>query len=157
MKEVVEIFFISKKDTFYSVAIWGTIALLFFAVFPTTFPLKISDFVGIGIGVIIISFLIWAWFGTGYHIEHNVLQIRNGPFKMTVDIREIKNITKEKSVWAAAALSMDRLVIQYGNCNPYDNKDVHVSPKKEHEFIELLLSKNPQIKIDDTLSEIYKI
>lgn len=151
-KGVGKIFFISKKDALYSVGIWGTIAVVFFSVFPATFILSISDFVGLVIGIIVIACLIWAWFSIGYLIENNTLKIQVGPIEQKIDIKEIKNITKEKSVWSAAALSMDRVVIQYGNYGY-----AHVSPKKEYEFIKLVLSKNPQIQIDDALSKLYKI
>jgi len=92
------------------------------------------------------------WFGTGYRVENNKLKIQGGPFKQTVDIQEIKKITKEKSVMTSAALAIDRVLIHYGHY-----KYASISPKKEYEFIKLLLSKNPNIQIDDALAKLYKI
>lgn len=92
------------------------------------------------------------WFGTGYRVENNTLKIQGGPFKQTVNIQEIKKITKEKSIVTSAALAIDRLLIHYDNY-----KYASISPKEEYEFIKLLLNKNPQIQIDKALSTLYKI
>lgn len=102
-------------------------------------------------GLIIIGFFLWLWFDTGYHVENNIIKIQSGPFNQIIEVKDIKKITKKKSVWSAAALATDRLVIRYGK---YD-WDVLVSPKQEHEFIKLLLDKNPQIQIDESVSELY--
>lgn len=146
-------FFISKKDVFYTFLIWGAIAVGFLTmVFPVFFTLSISNFIAMVLALMVISWLIWVWFSTGYRVENNMLKIEVGPFKQTVDIQEIKKITKEKSVVTSAALAIDRVLIQYGNY-----KYARISPKKEYEFIKLLLSKNPQIQIDDALSKRFKI
>lgn len=146
-------YFISKQDAFYSVAIWGAIAVAFLTmIFPVLLTFNISSFVLLVLGLMIIVWLIWIWFSTGYFVENNTLIIQGGPIKQTVDIQEIKKITKEKSILSAAALSIDRLQMQYGNY-----KYALVSPKQEYEFIKLLLSKNPQIQIDDALSKLYEI
>lgn len=121
-------------------------------IFPIFSILSILNFILFFLGLIIISWLIWIWFSTGYFIKNNTLNIQAGPLKQAVDIQEIKNITKEKSVLAAASLTIDRMVIQYGTYGY-----VRISPKKEYEFIKLLLSKNPQIQIDDTLAKRYNI
>ncbi len=49
----------------------------------------------------------------------------------------------------SAALSIDRMLIHYGSY-----KYASISPKKELEFIKILLSKNPQIEIDDALTKL---
>lgn len=151
---MIHIFFISKKDVLYFSLIWGTTALVFLSiVLPFIFTLSIFNFIWGFLGSIIIGFFVWIWFGTGYRVESNTVKIQTGPFKQTIGIQDIKNIIKKKSVWSAAALATDRLVIRYGK---YD-WDVLVSPKKEYEFIKLLLSKNPKIQIDEGLSKLYKL
>ncbi|WP_405097096.1 PH domain-containing protein [Oceanobacillus sp. FSL H7-0719] len=140
------IFFSSKKDSLYSLAIWGTIAILFFSII-LNFSLSIFNIIWILIGVITIGFLIWVWFGTGYRIENEVIKIQNGPFKWKVSIQDINSISKRKSILATPALSVERLVLHYGRYG-----EMQLSPKAKSEFIELLLTKNPQIKLDDTLS-----
>ena len=146
-------FFISKKDTFYSVAIWGTVILGLAALVDASFSLSflsVSYWIVLILVLIVIVWLIWIWFSTGYLVENNSLIIGAGPLKQTIDIQEIKKITREKSILTSGALSIDRLQIQYGKY-----KYIGISPKKEDEFIELLRSKNPQIQIDDSISKHY--
>lgn len=146
-------YFKSKKDVFYSILIWGAIALCFFTmVLPIFSTLSITNFIVLTLGLIIIGWLIWVWFSIGYRVENNTLIIEGGLSKQTVDIQEIKKITKEKSIVTAAAIAIDRLLLHCGNY-----KYVSISPKKEYEFIKLLRSKNPQIQIDDDLAKHYKI
>lgn len=147
----IHIFFISKKDVFYFFLIWGCIIVGFLTmVYPIFSVLSMARFILLFFGLIIIGWLIWIWFSTGYLIKNKTLEIIAGPFKQVVNIQEIKNITKEKSVLTAASLSTDRIVIHYSNY-----KYAHISPKKEYEFIKLLLSKNTQIQIDSALSKRY--
>lgn len=151
---MIQIFFISKKDSLYFSLIWGTMALVFLSIiFPFIFTFSLFNLIWGFLGFIIIGFFAWIWFGTGYHVENNTVKIKTGPFKQTINVQDIKKITKKKSVWSAAALATDRLVIRYGK---YD-WDVLVSPKQEYEFIKLLLSENPQIQIDQSLSKRYKL
>lgn len=147
-------YFVSKKDILYFVVIWGTMAIAFVStIIPVIYASSIFHLLWGLPGLVIIGFFIWLWFGTGYEVENDTVIIQHGPIKQTVKVRDIKKISKNKSVWAAPSLTTDRLVIQYGK---YD-WDIFVSPRKEYEFIKLLLSKNPEIKIDNELSEIYKI
>jgi hypothetical protein len=99
------------------------------------------------IGFIIIGLLIWTWFGTGYRIENEMIIVKCGPYKRKINIQEINKIGKNKSIWSAPALAVDRLAIHYGR---YDG--VLIAPKNESEFILLLLDKNPNIEVDEELS-----
>ncbi|WP_160162347.1 PH domain-containing protein [Oceanobacillus iheyensis] len=153
MKEVSQIFFVSKKDAFYSVVIRGTIVLILSVVIRSIIAFSASNFIEGLVGFIIVVLLIWAWFSTGYQIVNDIVKVKAGPFKKTINIQEINKISKRKSVWTAAALATDRLVIQYGKYN----LDILVSPRNESDFIKLLLSKKPQIQIEKALSQKYKI
>src|SRR5699024_12866905 len=93
------------------------------------------------LGLLIIAFFIWLRFDRGYRIENNTIKIEQGPIKDTIKIQDIKIISKKKSFLAAASLAIDRLELRYGRYG-----SVFVSPKKEYEFIRLLLSKSPKIQ-----------
>ena len=86
----------------------------------------------------------WIWFGTNYRIKEETIKIKNGPFKWSVKIQDIEKISKRRSLLATPALSVDRLVLHYGKYG-----EMSISPKAESEFIELLLTKNPLIKISE--------
>ena len=144
---MIKIFFTSKKDIIYFLAVWGTIILVFLSII-FNFSLTVFNLFWGLIGLIAIGLLIWIWFGTGYRIENETIKIQNGPFKWKISIKEINSISKRKSLLATPALSVDRLVLQYGKYG-----DMLLSPKNECEFIELLLTKNSQIKLDEKISK----
>ena len=135
--------FVSKKDPLYFLVVWGTIAFVFLSV-VLDFSFTIFNFVWAFIVLLIIGFLIWLWFGTMYKVEKETVHVQNGPFTSEVDIHDIKRISKRKSLLATPALAVDRLVLHYGTYN-----EIQISPKDESKFINLLLTKNPQIKIDE--------
>lgn len=141
-------FFVSKKDTLYFIIMWGTFVFLFII----TIQSLILDGIHIIRDVLMISimvFILFGWFRTGYQIENETIKIKSGLFHTKVNIRDIRKITKEKSVLAGASLAIDRLVLHFDNY-----KQLQISPKKEAEFIELLQSKNPNIELDEKRSDI---
>lgn len=138
---MIKIFYTSKKDVLYFLAVWGTVVIVLLSII-FSFSLTVFSLFWGFIGLISIVFLLWIWFGTGYRIEDEKIQIKNGPFKWRVKIQDINSISKRKSLLATPALSVERLVLQYGKYN-----EMLLSPKNEKEFVELLLAKNPQIKL----------
>ena len=100
------------------------------------------------LSLLVIGFLIWIWFATGYRIENETIRINNGPFKRQVNIKDINRISKRSNLLATHSLSIDRLVLHYGKYG-----EMLLSPKDESEFIELLLTKNPQIKVNVKITD----
>ncbi len=68
------------------------------------------------IAALILTLLLWIWFGTGYKVEGEYLKIRYGPFKSKIKIKEIKKIRRTKNPFTAPALSVDRLEVLYRDC-----------------------------------------
>ena len=134
-------FFQSKKDILYFIAIWGTVFIIILGSFFDTEPIviKIAYYL---IGIISIGILIWIWFGTGYKIEDDLLKVQCGPFQWKLNVKEIRKVRKVKSIFTSPALSIDRLDIYYGKYNL-----IRISPENESEFIDLLLKENPQIQL----------
>lgn len=143
-KEGMDMYFPSKKDMWLFVIIWATI---FVCIIPAVVN---QELVGLLIGLPIAIFLGWFWCATGYTIEKEELIIRFGPFKKVIRITDISKINKTKNPFSAPALSLDRIEIVF----KYDY--VHISPKREREFIELLLKDNPEIQLDEKLRQILK-
>lgn len=138
-------FFASKKDMLYFILMWGTFSLLF----VITIQSWMSDGFHIIRDVLMISimvFIMFGWFRTGYQIDNETIKIQSGLFHIKVNIQDIRKITKEKSVLAGASLAIDRIVLHFDNY-----KQHQISPKKEAEFIELLLNQNPNIELDNKL------
>lgn len=86
------------------------------------------------------------WFGTSYKIEEKFLKIKSGPLKSTIKISEIKKLKATKTLLAGPALSLDRIEITH---NKYDI--TIISPKNRTEFIQVLLTKNKSIEVDQSL------
>lgn len=135
-------FFASKKDSLYTIAVWGTTVILFLSII-LNFTLTSFNLLWGLIGFTAIGLLMWIWFGTGYRIVNETIIIKNGPFKSIVRVEDINSISKRKSLLATPSLSVDRLVLHYGKYG-----EMLLSPENETEFIELLLTENPQIKLD---------
>ena len=80
---------------------------------------------------------------TNYTIDGNSLIIKCGfLLNKTIDIKGIKKITETNNPLSAPAISLDRLEISYGT---YDS--ILISPKQKKEFIETIVSLNPQVEI----------
>ena len=100
--------------------------------------------------VAIIGFLIWSWNSTSYTIGTDQLQYRSGPFRGSISIRSINQITKNDSghTMLKPALAEKGLVIRHNGW-----KEIYISPVKKDQFVDLLLERNPAISVKD-LTEI---
>ena len=134
--------FSSQKDIVYSLLVWGSTILISFFTFLNLSLTILGVFVGIS-GSFIIGLILWIWFDTNYRIGEKYIKVSHGPFKDKIAIQSISSITKKKSLLATPSLAMNRLSLRYGRYG-----EIMVSPKREKEFIDLLLTKNPRIKID---------
>lgn len=144
-------YFPSKKDIWFGLIFWGLIlfilSIYIFGSDPFGMQLiTYNSLLGTIISVLIIGLLLWMWFGTGYKINGGLLNNHSGPFRSKVRIEEIKKLSKIKSPFTAPALSIDRIEILYGHYEV-----IHVSPKNEDEFIQLLVKENPNIQLDKNL------
>lgn len=140
-------FFTSKKDIFYFLIIWGSVAFVSLSVI-FDFSLNILSIFGDILGLSVVEFLIWIWFGTSYRVKNKYIAIKYGPFKEKISIQDINRIGKKKSILVAPALAIDKVLLRYGKYG-----EILLSPKKEKEFINLLLIKNPQIILEKPLSK----
>ena len=91
---------------------------------------------------IVFIFIAHFFLKTQYSIENNKLKIKCGLFSYKpIDIDEIKEISKTKSILSSPAPSFDRIEIKYGKFN-----EVIISPKDKFQFAEDLTKINPNIK-----------
>ncbi len=144
-------YFSSKKDIWLALIIWGVILLMIliniFGGEPSGWQIiTYNSILGYIISLLIITLLLWLWFGTGYKVEKGLIQIKYGPFSSKVKIEEIKKLSATRNPLAAPALSIDRIEILYGT---YDI--AIVSPKNIVGFIQILVYENPTIKVDENL------
>ena len=99
--------------------------------------------------ILLIFFVIFmlvgiVWFKTGYKITNEYLIIKIGPIiYLEIKLSSISAISRSNSILAAPANSLKRLSIKYGR-----NGLVLVSPKDEAGFLNTIIEKNPNLKLN---------
>ena len=109
----------------------------------TLIPLIInSKWIAFFIDLLVYAILLYLMLSIKYEINDSQLIIHQAMGKMIIDINTIKSIEPTHTILSAPASSLDRLRISY---NKFD--DVVISPRRKEEFIQHLLSINPQIEL----------
>lgn len=112
-------------------------AILFLAV--TEEP----NFVGFGILLLVMIFVIHMFMTTNYTIDGGSLKIKCGFFfNETIDIKTIKKISETNNALSLPATSLDRIEINYGK---FDS--VIISPKLKKEFIDEIIAINSSVEV----------
>lgn len=112
-------------------------AILFLAV--TEEP----NFVGFGILLLVMIFVIHMFMTTNYTIDGGSLKIKCGFFfNETIDIKTIKKISETNNALSSPATSLDRIEINYGK---FDS--VIISPKLKKEFIDEIIAINSSVEV----------
>lgn len=146
-KEVIRMYFPSKKDIWFFFLFWGTILVTIFISLFILEPDGVFDrVVGQGFMILMTIPLILIWFRTGYTISDSNIVVYFGPFRKTINMDDIKKICKVKHPFTAPALSIDRMEIMYKKFDV-----ITISPKKEREFIDQILKRNPHIQVDENI------
>ncbi len=99
---------------------------------PLWFVMLITLFIGAVLPI-------WVLRSTHYVLENdNALLVASGPFRWTIPLSEIKEITPAHSYCYCPALSQDQLHIRYS-----DDKVVIISPQNRDLFLSDLKSRHP--------------
>lgn len=128
------------------------VALLFVTVLPAVFfgepnssPYLAYAILGVSIGGTILLL-----FSMSYTIDENVLSIKVGPFTYgTIKISEIRKVERSYNPLSSPAASFKRLYIRS------DRSGMLISPADEQEFVRILKSKNPNIEVNISNSEMW--
>ncbi len=70
---------------------------------------------------------------TYYTVDDEKLRVVSGPFRWTIPISEIADISESRSALSSPALSLDRLKISYGR-----NRHILVSPADKKKFLKAI-------------------
>ena len=94
--------------------------------------------------LLVSGFLLWCYYGTYYELTQTHLKYYCGPIRGHIEIKEIREIIKEKTLWVGLkpATARKGLIIKYGK---YD--EIYISPESNDEFISHILAINDAIKI----------
>lgn len=90
--------------------------------------------------------IFWIYFDTFYKIENNELIYRSGFLRGKIEILNIKEILKGKTMWSGIkpALARNGLIIKF---NKYD--EIYIAPENNDELISDLIKLNSEIKITE--------
>lgn len=76
---------------------------------------------------------VWLLLDTRYELSAETLRVRSGPFRWTIAIADIRDVTPSNSPLSSPALSLDRLRISYGQ-----GASLLISPADRQRFLEEL-------------------
>ncbi|MEL4307610.1 PH domain-containing protein [Joostella sp. CR20] len=106
-----------------------------------------NDEVSVGVialQVLIIAFVLHLFLKTTYTIDNTILKVKSGFISYApIEINQITDISKTKSILSSPAPSFNRISIKYGTYNEFI-----ISPKDQQNFIQDLKNINPNIKIN---------
>ena len=90
--------------------------------------------------------IFWIYFDTFYKIENNELIYRSGFLRGKIEILNIKEILKGKTMWSGIkpALARNGLIIKF---NKYD--EIYIAPENNDKLIPDLIKINFEIKITE--------
>jgi hypothetical protein len=130
----------SKKDLWLVVVFWAGIisTLLGMLVSCYTFSYMPGGIFILGLQAFAIVCLVWILYGTFYVLDETTLTIKSGPFSWRIALMDIHDVFPSSSMISSPALSLDRVMIIYGE----KNKKIQVSPQLKDEFIVELQSAN---------------
>ena len=139
--------FRAKKDILFQVIIYGLTALFlsffFYNIFTKGF-LHYSLILTNLVVILVLIPLIWAQLSTNYELTDQDLLYQSGPIKGKIEIKRIREIIKNKSLWVGfkPAIARKGLIIKY---DKYE--EIYISPDSNEEFVNKIKEINPKIKI----------
>lgn len=141
--------FTSKKDSLFTMVFFG-ICVLMLAVVILAFVDNISLaglLVVVTTSLLVIGLMLWAYLGTYYELDDDILKYHSGPLKGSIAISQINTIIRGKTLWVGIkpALARKGLIINYERFN-----EIYISPSQETLFLKMILEQNPSIKIIET-------
>ena len=138
--------FKSKKDVLFQVLVLGTVGFCISNVVTQGLATELDkwNYITINLLLFVCGFLFWSYYGTYYELTQTYLKYNCGPIKGKIDINEIREIIKGKTLWVGLkpATARKGLIIKYGK---YD--EIYISPETNDEFISHILAINDAIKI----------
>ena len=91
--------------------------------------------------VALLVFILHVFLQTSYTIDGGKLKIKSGVFPYRpIEISEIREITKTRSLWSSPAPSFDRIIVKYGK-----SQSIILSQKDKVAFAKDLCNINPKI------------
>jgi membrane protein YdbS with pleckstrin-like domain len=126
--------FRSKVDTFLLVTLMSAVVACAYGAYALIQAVPqlgvLVSGVLIGLCAIGVAMPLWVLFSTRYLLGDNELDVRSGPFRWTVPIKEITAIDAARGLLSSPALSLDRLRIRYSA-----ERELMISPENRKAFL----------------------
>ncbi|PID78691.1 hypothetical protein CSA17_00425 [bacterium DOLJORAL78_65_58] len=139
--------FRSKVSPLMELILWGTIVILVGVVCLTLLGPG-AGLVSRGLIVLIsaptVLGLLWYRFHTLYRLTDTHLLIRSGPMRRSICLDEIISIKPNRNHDSAPALSFDRFLVRYRQCDT-----VSISPKDRRTFLRELADRAPHLVLEE--------
>ena len=137
--------FKSKADWWLTVLLWAPIGI--------TWGMLVQDpdWLFFLVNVLLTGFIGMFWFGTYYVIDRETLIVSFGVGRKKIPIASITSLRKSSSLVSSAAMSLDRIEINYRETEIFSDT-VYVSPKDKVLFVQMLVERNEKIVLDDKLA-----
>jgi hypothetical protein len=78
----------------------------------------------------VLAIFAWLYFSTRYTITGDFLLVKAGPFSWMIPIEDISSVEPTHNALSSPALSLDRLLIRYGQ-----SAELMISPKDKSAFM----------------------
>ena len=123
----------SKKDLWLVIVLWLVIITMLLSMFVSfkTMSCRPAEIFVIGVETCGGILILWVLFGTFYRLDDTTLFIRSGPFSWRIERDQIREVKPSNSGISSPALSLDRVMIIYGD----RNRKILVSPQSKDDFI----------------------
>ena len=124
--------FKSKKDSWIVGITYFASIICLYGVFHVLSESTSTESLFIAIFLLLVGFIfpIWLLVSLRYKVDQKSLKVTCGPFRWNIPLDEIKSVKPSRLTASAPALSLDRLLITYGNGNV-----ILVSPTDKSGFI----------------------
>ncbi len=126
----------SKIDLLVGIVIWSAIVIMAGTLIMKDDQTVISYVVGLSL----IAFLLWIYFGTYYELRDEYLYCRSGPFIEKIEYPKIKSVKLSRNMLSSMALSLDRIEVkQHGK--GYLLGTTYISPENREQFMSELIGR----------------
>jgi uncharacterized membrane protein YdbT with pleckstrin-like domain len=123
--------FRSKVDIWLVVvAVAMPVVLLDFILDGLNTPDKFAELAAAVIVLAVLAIFAWLYFSTRYTITGDFLLVKAGPFSWMIPIEDISSVESTHNALSSPALSLDRLLIRYGQ-----SAELMISPKDKSGFM----------------------
>lgn len=136
--------FRSKVDFWLIGLVVGIPVLVLEFLFEGILPDRGADLLATVIVVIVLGFCLWLYLSTRYTISSDTLWVKCGPFSWIVPLREIYTIEPTRNPASSPALSLDRLLIRYG-----DGSEIMVSPADKAGFMAAIKKRTKDLSTEN--------